>query len=728
MLLLLSAPLSGAKAMTDNGKMSPYVQRVALKSQMVGTRKKPSLAGTLCAFVQLENAGGERTLADEGCRILDRRGDIVIATIPVNRLRRVASAAGVARIEANAPCRLAMDTVSAVVNALPVYRGESLPQAFTGRGVVVGVMDVGFDLTHPNFYDASATQYRIKAFWDQLSADTVGSALPVGRDYTAESDILGVRHSADGLFQTHGTHTLGIAAGSGYDTAYRGMAYESDICIVGNAVTEDTVLISPADLYKYTTATDALGFKYIFDYAEKRGLPCVASFSEGYYLQDDADDRLFCEYLNRLTGPGRIIVAAAGNEGGRLTYLPKPSGVDEAGSFIYSVARSVPLSVKADGDFTMRLIAYEEGRTDTLSVRSEDCLPDTVTRFPFVSPDGEAWLTVSVDRYPSAFDSLKTVYRVTLEGSRPLHKLPRMAFTLGGIRADVEARLLSGIFQNGRMEARWSGAEATHNVLAPGCFPGIITVGSTIHRTGFTNYEGHYYDYSQTGRNDGVRSAFSSVGPAVDGSFKPDVMAPGSNVVSSYSSFYLEHHPQASDIQSDVAHFSFGGRTYAWNSNTGTSMAAPVVAGALALWLQARPDLTPAEVMQALSRTSRQPEEGLSYPNNLYGYGEIDVYRGLLDVLQLSGIRDLSDTPAADVKMSVTAGRLLRLSFARRPSASLRLTVYDMGGAVVCRRTVEPADGGSQDVGLPVLPAGVYVMQLSSGEPGFTGSALVRMP
>lgn len=45
--------------------------------------------------------------------------------------------------------------------------------------------------------------------------------------------------------------------------------------------------------------------------------------------------------------------------------------------------------------------------------------------------------------------------------------------------------------------------------------------------------------------------------------------------------------PEAGDIRSDVAHFAFNGRTYAWNSNTGTSMATPVVAGAIALWLQA---------------------------------------------------------------------------------------------------------------------------------------------
>ena len=44
-----------------------------------------------------------------------------------------------------------MDTTRLVVNAEKVYTGEGLSQSYTGHGVVVGVQDIGFDLTHPNF-------------------------------------------------------------------------------------------------------------------------------------------------------------------------------------------------------------------------------------------------------------------------------------------------------------------------------------------------------------------------------------------------------------------------------------------------------------------------------------------------------------------------------------------------------------------------------------------------
>ena len=99
-----------------------------------------------------------------------------------------------------------------------MHRQRLRPRVGELVGVVVGVVDVGFDLTHPNFYDSTTTNYRIKRFWDQLSVDTLDYKLFVGRDYTTEAEILAYAHSRDGLVEYHGTHTLGSAAGSGAGT------------------------------------------------------------------------------------------------------------------------------------------------------------------------------------------------------------------------------------------------------------------------------------------------------------------------------------------------------------------------------------------------------------------------------------------------------------------------------------------------------------------------------
>lgn len=732
-LLLTSVVVTMAfadRAGGRHGKMSSLVREAATRvsSPEFAHLSRANIHTPLInAFVRANPEAADQVFAANGCTVYDRNGDIFIVGIPINRLNDVCSSDHISRIEASAPCTLSMDTTSILVGALPVYAGQSLPQAYTGRGVVVGVMDVGFDLTHPNFYDPATGEYRVMALWDMLDRDTLVSGFPVGRDYIGREALLDKRHSTDGLIMTHGTHTLGIAAGGGYGSKYRGMAYESDICLVNNAVSEDIELIDPADIYKYTSAVDALGFKYLFDYADSRGMPCVASFSEGYYAGMGQEDSLYSEYIDRISGPGHIIVASAGNESVKYGFVSKPVGVASAGAFILSGYDTAAFCAQSDAPFCFSIISYGTP-ADTLTVSSADCPADSTVCFPFQLSGSGHSCTVSVERYPSSFSSKDSAYYIEIKCDVQLYALPPLALVLMGEQAEASVRSVSSAgFTNGGADPRWSSAEISHNIHAPACFKGVIAVGSTIHRTGFTNYLGQYFDYSQAGRNDGTRSYYSSVGPTMDGRVKPDVMAPGDNVVSSYSSFYLEHNPDARDIQSDVAHFDFDGRTYAWNSNTGTSMATPVVAGAIALWLQAKPDLTPAEAMDIISHTCRHPEPELTYPNNNYGHGEINAYAGLLRILGIDGIEGLDHDMPHGVRMAYNGADGLTLRFDREVAGTLRLTVYSLSGAIVHTTTVDPCGRKEVSVALPRLRGGVYAVQIAGTDKSLTGSSLIRV-
>jgi len=96
----------------------------------------------------------------------------------------------------------------------------------------------------------------------------------------------------------------------------------------------------------------------------------------------------------------------------------------------------------------------------------------------------------------------------------------------------------------------------------------------------------------------GNRVTFSSIGPTVDGRIKPDIMAMGlSNTVV---------------IPNDSALVGFG---------SGTSFAAPLVAGVCALLLEIHPDWTPVDIYNALTTTASQSNN----PDNLFGYGIIDA-------------------------------------------------------------------------------------------------------
>lgn len=719
LLLLLLAPVTVMAQYADYSKMSSMVRKMTIENRASMRRLPAHGDREVCAFVRITHDGPD-VLSRHHCRQLACFGDIYIASIPFRSLAPLSLHPSVARIEANRGCSITMDTTLVVLGGAKAHEGVSLPHAFTGEGVVVGVQDIGFDLTHPNFYDASATTYRIKRFWDFLSLDTLDSPLYVGAEYITEEAIKAYAHSRDGLAQTHGTHTLGSAAGSGFDSPYKGIAPGSDICLVSNAVGEDLEFIDSLDIYKYTYATDALGFKYLFDYADAVGKPCVVSFSEGSSMDFRGDDALYYEILDSLAGPGHILVASAGNAGTQLNHAHKHQGTETAKLRLYTGASGVVFAVKSRGEYTMRLhLTGNEGEVidyDMTPTQILACEDSTLT--DTLSLKGKPYI-ITATSYPSCFDSTENVVETILETDTILGLDRMVTVEIIGREADVEFFRSSGYIAP--LDA--TVCDNSYTLHSPSSAPSVISVGANGYRTGIVNYKGEYRAYDQG--TDGQRSNYSSVGPTYDGRIKPDVLAPGTNVISSYSSYYLENNPDARDIQSDVAHFEFNGRTYAWNANSGTSMSTPVVAGAIALWLQAKPTLTPTDVLGVLERTCRHVDPQLTYPNNQYGYGEIDIYHGLLDVLGISGIEGISHHQPAGVRFSLH-GRSLFLTFEGEERRPVEVRVYTSTGQLVYTERGIPVDG-MLTVRLDALPHGVYAVQVNGARAATTGSTLIRL-
>lgn len=158
----------------------------------------------------------------------------------------------------------------------------------------------------------------------------------------------------------------------------------------------------------------------------------------------------------------------------------------------------------------------------------------------------------------------------------------------------------------------------------------------------------------------GTKASFSSVGPTIDGRLKPDVVAPGTNIISSTNSFFFENNRESLQVSDIVSNYVYNGRTYYWKADTGTSMSSPAVGGAIALWLQAKPDLTRDEIINVFANTCTYPDPSLTYPNSLYGYGQIDIYKGLLYILGIDGIEDISKQQPENVKFEVQSTKLSR--------------------------------------------------------------------
>lgn len=138
-----------------------------------------------------------------------------------------------------------------------------------------------------------------------------------------------------------------------------------------------------------------------------------------------------------------------------------------------------------------------------------------------------------------------------------------------------------------------TGAPVLGGISSPGNSPYAITVGA-IDTKGTLD------------RSDDAVAAYSSKGPTrYDLAVKPDVVAPGSRIVSleAANSYLATHYPQW--------HVAGSGKN-AYFRLTGTSMSTPVVAGGVALLLDAEPDLTPSQVKVALQMGARwMPQAGL---------------------------------------------------------------------------------------------------------------------
>lgn len=593
-----------------------------------------------------------------------------------------------------------MDISGGFVGSDKAAQGINLPQAFDGSGVVVGITDIGFDFTHPNFASTN-----IVSFWDMLSTDTLYNQkkLLVGRDYD-KWELRALKHSYDGLLQTHGTHVMGSAVGG--DSKYRGIAPKADVVVVGNVLSNNYKQLDSLQQIKLenTPGYKIDEFRYMFEQADRLGKPCVINISAGSRQSFGDDFPIYNEHISELCGPGRIIVASAGNNGQQLVTLHKPTGKESVGSrAMITNSELCYLFFQKKGDVECQLLYSEkEGGEKKL-------VPDTLY---------EAIDTVS--DYDGSFVRYYILEHKKMEG--------KGEFFYARLTGSGEGSLYTQdvLFQNSGTNDGFNDAIYDYSVNFPGCYDDVICVGGVDHRNGFVNPEGKQL-YANNGEI-GLHYRFTSVGPRLDGYQKPDICAPASIVLSSYNSFYEEENPTAEDLGWIKERVEYNGRTYSWNANSGTSQAAPIVSGIIALWLQANPNLTPQDIKDIFAHTAHHPDPNLTYPNNIYGYGEIDAYAGLLYILGIDKIEAVSKEQAKDLLFSMRDGILTITpntmgdnSTSTQQQAAIQ--IFTTSGQLVHQESVSLYDT-PQTISLQHLPKGVYAVQVNTGN--IKGSNLIR--
>ena len=762
-LMTLAAVLCCAMTIWAQGplqksKMSPWLrnqyqqQQKAVKENGGPLRVKgcPVRNYILTLVQSTDEAAAVR--AKGGVVLQDFGGGICAAFLPTDSLGVLNESPDILCMEANEPSQQENDTSAVIMGVTKAWDFEntltsnlqpqtsSLPQAFTGKGVYAGIQDNGFDFTHPAFRNDDGTS-RIKWFWDVSAKND--NPDEIGKIYTTSDEVLAAQYCMASPTDNHGTHVMATMAGDGLKGRYVGMAPEADIIGASQLLdtTDDFIDalgnyiqrhigndLNISDVIFHVSSSDAVelvALSRLFAQADAAGKPCVVNWSFGGTASFYTDWTLYEQVFNQLVGPGHIVVKSAGNDGDYNCYLKKESGMPlEQDLYCSSTEGWCILYMRTEPDepfFNFELQfdgidqifnisteevynAYLNGRL--IGVKRDDLYMDIAIK---EGAFGKRVYEIYVEPRGDFAESLYSGKKMKLHGKINIGSEPQVE--LRGKKYDYNQILFS---KDNLSNSRGCNPGT---ITFPGDLSRIITVGGMHHRSSFKNISRAQITYLDLGSQEGQLMSFSSCGPTMDGRVKPDVVAPGHNIISALNSFYSEGSKEETDaeVKPLTAYRSMElGKLYGMWAKSGTSMAAPMASGVIALWLQAKPDLTPEDILGVIARTSHQPEPEFSgyEKNNYYGYGEIDAYAGLLDILQLTDIPELSHHQPAGLTFRVE-GRTLYIDGL---DGEAPVTVYDLSGRPVLQTVT------SGTLQLPNLAAGVYAVQLGS-----LGSTLIRL-
>jgi minor extracellular serine protease Vpr len=588
---------------------------------------------------------------------------------------------------------------------------STLPKSFTGKGVLVAIMDTEFDTRHPALLD-SAGKTRFVAIWDQ--ADSSGKKL---NRYGYGAIKNSTQLQADSLFAStptsafHGTPMTCMAAGSERSRPYYGVA--PDAALIG---------------LKYDQASDndlVDGLRWIFSVADSLKKPCVVNMSIGSQQGPHDGTSLIDRCIDSLSGPGHIVVGATGNDGSSLTHVSFNLQKGDTGASWAAPAIDSGAAVQSTSVFDMW---GEPGKVLNVALIIVD-----QTDFSFLKTTTPVSTSVTRQYSPAPIVAANTkrgindtcIIRVYAEKASALNtKAHLLAVMYANNPALCMGFKVSVGGQTGGIVNVWNVMHHEFKSFNIAGFVGgdsvctideigatakrNITVGGYVTKTAYIRWDGSKHEDTDLYMH--RLGPFSGRGPTIDGRIKPDISAPATGVAGAISQYSIV---KREDVVVWPDTLTTAGR-YAMQA--GTSVASPVVAGIVALMLQIDPLLTPEKARQVLMQTATTDSYTgpLATPNNDWGAGKanaLGAVAALLGVVQNSVATGDNAAPLCRI-VQASKHRFVLKSPGMQIAQPVTATIYSPLGRRLFSGTV--GDDGSIEV--PSLYSGVCIVRMYTGK------------
>lgn len=746
LLSCLSAPVWAQNQQGNLPKLSPVARQYMLELKKAGNtgevmpgyvyRKMANGQVCVSALIKVSDAAqANDNLKNIGAFIGTKAGDIWTVQVPVEKMNAFTTTQGIAYIQLDEPTRPYLDYARKTTRVDSVHKGYNLPMAYSGKDVVVGVIDFGFDYTHPTFYDTLGTKYRIKRVWELGGTGTPPPGYAYGRE---DRDTNSIRsHGTDNPLQMHGTSVTGIAAGSGFgsnlNNRFRGMAYDADIVLVG--VRRDSI----GGQWMQGSFTDFIdGINYIFRYADSVHKPAVVNISWGSQSGSHDGTSLMNQACDNLTGAGKIVVMSAGNEGEEKIHLSKTfSATDTMISTFLTFTPAMYQRTWVDvwGEpgktFCGEVTLYNNGVGNTTHFV---CIDDNIHDMNLI---GSANDTCSVQFITSSAEA-NGKPRMTINIFN--HTADSVGISLKGTSGTIHAwdEYYYYGFPHGFQSAfdslgrPWAvTGNTTSTVSDMGAAQSVLLVGAYASKTSFLNINGQQLGYgSYVGANRIV--PFSSHGPMIDGRIKPDIAAPGLTLATSVTSFDTSYTPTGSNSSGVISGYTQPGtgKKYYYAEFIGTSASSPAAAGIVALLLQANPSLTPTQLKNIIFSTAIVDSYTGAIPaagTNIWGHGKINAYAAIKQAIQNAGVYNFEGKKLDCVLFPNPNGGVFTLDYTGDKNEKLNIAVYNISGQLVTSQEWNVNSGENQkELNLSNLAKGYYVVKLMSATGAVSIKTLVK--